>query len=115
MPASQRAKQFMPFAAVKGLEEAIAREEQDKKRRERPEFGEEKVDAVNAILCRLRKGTNILIRFYSCGRCMEVNGQVDRIDKAVRELAVDGIHISFDDILAVSELSAQDTKLQKGM
>ena len=28
MPTSQRAKQFMPFAAVKGLEKAIAEQDQ---------------------------------------------------------------------------------------
>ena len=72
MSVSQRAKQFMPFAAVKGLEEAIAREEQDMKRGERPEFGEEKVDAVNAILCRLRRGMKIFVRVYSCGKCEDV-------------------------------------------
>ena len=71
MSPSQRAKQFMPFAAVKGLEEAIAREEQGLKRGERPEFGEEK---VNAILCRLRKGMNISVLVYSCGQCQQVKG-----------------------------------------
>ena len=71
MPASQRAKQFMPFAAVKGLEEAIAREEQDMKRGERPEFGEEHVGAVNAMLCGLRKGMKIYIQVYSCGQCQK--------------------------------------------
>lgn len=105
MPASQRAKQFMPFAAVKGLEEAIAREEQDMKSRERPEFDEEKVDAVNAILCRLRKGMITSIRVYSWGKCLYVQGKVERIDLAVREMTVNGIRIGFDDILGISELT----------
>ena len=105
MSVSQRAKQFMPFAAVKGLEEAIAREEQDMKRGERPEFGEEQVRAVNAILCRLRKGMKIVIVFYSCGQCQKVKGQVERIDLALRELAVNGIRIGFDDIIDLSGLT----------
>ena len=105
MSPSQRAKQFMPFAAVKGLEEAIAREEQNLKRGERPEFGEEKVNVVNAILGRLRKGMKIVILFYSCGQCQQVKGQVERIDLALRELAVNGIRIGFDDILDISELT----------
>lgn len=105
MSPSQRAKQFMPFAAVKGLEEAIAREEQDLKRGARPEFGEEKVNAVNAILCRLRKGMNVSVQVYSCGQCQQVKGQVERIDLALRELAVNGTWIGFGDIIDLSELA----------
>ena len=104
MSTSQRAKQFMPFAAVKGQEEAIVREEQDMKRGERPEFGEEKVDAVNAILCRLRKGMIISIRVYSWGKCLDVQGKVERIDLTVREMTVNGIRIGFDDIIDLSNL-----------
>ena len=105
MSPSQRAKQFMPFAAVKGLEESIAREEQGLKRGERPEFGEEKVDAVNAILCRLRKGMSVSVQIYSCGQCREVKGQVERIDLALRELTVNGIRIGFDDIIDLSDFT----------
>lgn len=105
MPVSQRAKQFMPFAAVKGLEEAIAREEQDMKRGERPEFGEEQVGAVNAMLCRLRKGMKISVQVYSCGHSLDVRGQVERIDLTLRELAVNGTRIGFDDIIDLSDFT----------
>ena len=39
MPPGQRAKQFMPFAALKGLEEALAR--QEKKAAEKKAAGAE--------------------------------------------------------------------------
>ncbi len=84
------------------------------KRGERPEFGEEKVDAVNAMLCRLRKGMKISIGVYSWGKCLDVQGKVERIDLAVREMTVNGVRIGFDDILDILDLSEQDIKTQKG-
>lgn len=105
MPPSQRAKQFMPFAAVKGLEEAIAKEEKALKRTERPEYSEDRVSTVNTSICKLRKGNRICIRFYSCSQCLEAKGQVNWIDWATREMIIDGIHIAFDDILDISDLT----------
>ena len=67
MPLSRRAKQFMPFAAVKGLEEAIAAKERELAQTDRIEFGEEQRDKINRILCRLKKGDCVCLTWYSDG------------------------------------------------
>ena len=36
MPISERAKQFAPFAAIRGLEEALRKKEEEMKQKEKP-------------------------------------------------------------------------------
>ena len=64
MPASQRAKQFMPFAAVKGLEKAIAEQEHLLNRVEQVEPGEEQVRKINEELNLLEKGNMVSVREF---------------------------------------------------
>ena len=82
MPASQRAKQFMPFAAVKGLEKAIVEQEQILNRVKQVELGEEQVQKINKELNLLRKGNMGSIRFYNNGRYQTQEGVVEQINLA---------------------------------
>ena len=52
MPASQRAKQFAPFAALKGFEDAIERKE--KVFLPRPEFSEEMSQKLDNALQKIK-------------------------------------------------------------
>lgn len=49
MPVAQRAKQFMPFAAVTGLDEAIRRVELEFEMNDRRDISEEAADALKEI------------------------------------------------------------------
>ena len=98
MPASQRAKQFMPFAAVKGLEKAILEQEQTIQRTERIEIGEERVQAINQALNHLEKGKHISVKVYSNGLYRTVQGEVEQIDLAKRAMRVSGTFVPFESI-----------------
>ena len=49
MPVEQRAKQFMPFAAVTGLDEAIKRVELEFEMRDRRELSEESLAELREV------------------------------------------------------------------
>ena len=51
----ERAKQFMPFDAMKGLQEALRDREERHARVERTEISEEKTDANSAVLLKIEK------------------------------------------------------------
>lgn len=49
MPVEQRAKQFMPFAAVTGLDEAIRRVEHEFEMNDRRDLSEEAIMALEEV------------------------------------------------------------------
>lgn len=101
MPVSERAKQFMPFAAVKGLDEALTRKRLERELKPRPELSEEQSDTLNARLSRLRKGMDVTIRYYSDGEYQVAQGRLELLDAAEHRLRVAGRTIVFDDILNI--------------
>ena len=101
MSVSQRAKQFMPFAAVKGLEEAILEQEQSLQRTERIEMGEEKVQKINRELNHLEKGNHISVKVYRNGRYHTIQGVVERIDLDKGTMRVSGVLVPFESITDV--------------
>ena len=106
MPASQRAKQFMPFAAVKGLEKAIIEQEQLLNHVERVELGEEEIQKINEKLNLLEKGNMVSVRFYNNGKYQTVEGVVEQIDPARSVIRVSEIIIPVKSILALAQISS---------
>lgn len=105
MPAFQRAKQFMPFAAVKGLEKAIAEQDQLLNRVDEVELGEEQIQRINEELKHLAKGNMVSIRFYNDGRYQTLEGIVEQIDSAWSTIRVSKTAIPVKRILDVVYLS----------
>ena len=96
MPVSERAKQFMPFAAVKGLAEALAAKEQtgccDR------EMTEDMAAELNWQLCAARPGQILTVFCYREGAWLQHTGALVRIDRPSRTLQLEGARISFADI-----------------
>jgi len=99
MPVSDRAKQFSPFAAIRGLEEALA--EKEKIPVPRPEYSEEMNEKINKKLCRLKKGEHASVKYYGNEEFLWAEGVVEKIDTVGRVLKIGDIKISFDDILNI--------------
>lgn len=99
MPVSERAKQFMPFAAVKGLTVALAKKE--KICASKVELSEEMSAELNQKLNTLQKGTNVFVTYYCDGEYLKITGIVTKPDMQNRTLRVDDTKISFDDLLGV--------------
>lgn len=100
MPVSERAKQFMPFAALKGLPEALQRKEH------RPvsptEYSEEQADALNRKLLALSPGMAVTVTFYQNGDYQTQSGVITKIDTAYRRLHIGTCQIAFDALLDIT-------------
>ena len=99
MPISDRAKQFMPFAALKGLPDALAAKEKIvvSKIELSPEMAEE-LDLKMHLLERGRIAT--VVYFYK-DEYIKISGMVARIDETSRILQIVNTKIPFDDILDI--------------
>ena len=102
MTREQRAKQFMPFDAMKGLQEALRDREERHSRVERHGISEEEQEALSAVLNRLSKGDKIRISYYSHFHDVEKAGTVTAVNYAYRFLKVDEEKIVFDDVYRIA-------------
>ena len=89
----QRAKQFMPFAALKGFEallNAVASPKED-----RAELSEDQINELNTVLRSVRCGEWVRIVYYDKRKYTELIGTVDMISEQLQILSVQGIVIPF--------------------
>ena len=98
MPVSERAKQFMPFAALKGFEEAIALKEREYFREERSSLSEEKLAELSSAISSLREGDEITVEYYDGYVYTSERSFVLYVDTFYRYIALETRKIYFDDI-----------------
>ena len=98
MPVSERAKQFMPFAAVSGLTQALERKERELMRVDKKEPSEERAQKLNQCLNGIGKGSDVAVTYFQQGEYLTVAGAVEAVDMIGRVLAVGGVKVAFDDI-----------------
>lgn len=101
MPKSQRAKQFAPFAALKGLDEALA--EKERPRTQKRELSDERKQEINNVLKSLYKGVIVTAVYYEHIEMeyLQITGRVERIDEHRQRLFIGDAEIIFDDILTI--------------
>ena len=100
MPIPDRAKQFMPFAALKGLPEALAAME--KIPVDKIELSTEAAEALDAKMRLLQKGQMLTVIYFKEDEYLKITGMIARIDPNSRILQIVNTKIPFDDILDVS-------------
>lgn len=100
MSREDRAKQFMPFAALKGYEEALRRRE--KIIVPRMELSEEYKEELDRKLRQVKKNDMITVIYFHKNEYLKQTGMVSRIDETARVLCVVNNKILFDDIFDVS-------------
>ena len=96
---SERAKQFMPFAALKDYDSLVRK--QEKIVSPRREISEYKAELLSAKLNKIKKGIVIKILYYQGDGYVKAEGMVAQIDFTFRYLTVIKTKISFDDIYEV--------------
>lgn len=96
MPISERAKQFLPFAAVKGLNEALEKKEMVAV--SRVEMTEELAVELNEKINRVQKGATITITYYSNNVFINLTGRVVQIDTAFRTIQLDDTIVDMEEI-----------------
>lgn len=96
MDRSSRAKQFMPFDALKGFREAVAEKERIiAPKRDLPEENEEELDWK---LRQIQKDNIITVKYFYDREYVQITGAVTRIDDASRTLDIANTRIAFTEI-----------------
>lgn len=96
-----RAKQFLPFDALKGLKEALREKEIEYE--ERKELSEEILQELNNRFNQLEKGKYVKLKYYKNGRYSEIRGLVTNINYIKKIIQIDGSNnISISDIISIS-------------
>ncbi len=96
MTNAERAKQFMAFSPLKGLDKALLAQEQP--REGRVYLGEDAQQDLNAKLQSLEPGDCVTAEYYRGGRYVRTSGTVTKIDMTVRRLILGEVRIPLDDL-----------------
>lgn len=99
MDRAERAKQFMPFSALEGLDEVLREENPDVD--ERVCLGEDAQAELDRRLRTLSPGREIYAVFYAKRRYSAMSGTVMKIDLTDRSLLIDDVRVPMDDLLEI--------------
>ena len=94
MSREDRAKQFMPFAALKGYEEALRAKERivvDKK-----ELSEERKEELDEVIHEIKKQDMVTAVYYEREEYLKITGMVSKIDFDSRFIQIVNKKISFE-------------------
>ncbi|MCI9013838.1 MAG: YolD-like family protein [Lachnospiraceae bacterium] len=106
MPVEDRAKQFMPFAALKGLPDALAARERIIV--PKTELSEEMAQELDRRMHSLSKGKIASVVYFHRDKYIKITGMVARIDETSRILQIVNTKIDFDDIVEISDCPEHD-------
>ena len=95
-----RAKQFVPFAALKGYDEALRAKE--KIIVEKIELSEEKKAELDYKLQQIQKNDMVTVVYFLKDEYIKVEGMVSRLDRDARVLKIVNTKIPVEDIYELS-------------
>ena len=100
MANNPRAKQFMPFASLKGYFDLIREEQRIKEPKK--SLSEEGATVLSFKLNQVKKGMLVKITYYNVDAYETMEGIVSNFDDTFRNITVVKKMIRFDDILDIS-------------
>ena len=101
---NERARQFLPFAALRGYLELIRN--QEKIWEERPILSEEQQEQIAAALQQLKPGMSVALAVYQEGTIQNREGRIKKVDFSRRTLTLEDQLFSFSDLI---ELEIQES------
>lgn len=105
MSREERAKQFMPFAALKGYE--LALREKERIVVPKMELSEDYKEQLDHIMHRVEKNDMVSVIYFYKGEYLKVTGMVSRKDESARLLKIVNTNIPFSDIYEVEIVKKQ--------
>ncbi len=102
MNREDRAKQFAPFEALKGLREALRKKEEQAESLKKIEISDEKTTEIQKELCKVQKGDKVYIKFFNKGVYQIICGTVTKNNFAYKFMIVDDVKVFFDDVYEIS-------------
>ena len=101
MTRADRAKQFAPFDAMKGLKEAMRDREERHTRVEKHEISEEMIENISKVIARLERGMKVQISCYSAFHDVIKQGAVTDVNLSYKYLKLGDEKIWFKDIYTI--------------
>ena len=97
-----RAKQFLPFDALKGLQEALR--EKEIEHEEKIELSEEILAELNNNFNKIEMGSKVRIKFYKNMKYIEISGIITNIDYIKKKIEINNKeYINVADIIKIDE------------
>ena len=95
-----RAKQFLPFDALKGLQEALR--EKEIEHEQKIELSEEILAELNNNFNKIEMGSKVRIKFYKNMKYIEISGIITNIDYIKKKIQIDQKqNINISDIIYI--------------
>lgn len=101
MMREERAKQFLPFDAMKGLQEALRDREEHHSRVERHDISEEQMERNSEVFARLRRGMEVRLDCYRAFHDVTLRGRVTEVSIPFRHLKLGDDVIPFADVYSI--------------
>ena len=101
MPASQRAKQFSMFDALKGFKEALAAQERQPEPRR--ELAQDAMEELNCTISGLKIGEVVTVIYYChySEEYRQITGAIEKISAHWRVVQVGNVCVDFHEILQI--------------
>ncbi len=96
MPIGERARQFMPFAALRGYEEVI--KEKEKILEGKREISEERAEELSSQILKLKKGDVVSVIYYLKDGYVEMRGAITEIDVPFKTFRIIKTWVPFVDV-----------------
>lgn len=111
MTIQERAKQFMPFSPLNGLQKALREKEESINKIERPQLSEDLIESINIKLKDLEKNitdssiSKAQISFFESGKMTSWTGTVVGFNKELGKLQLeDNSAVNIEDIIELEFL-----------
>lgn len=96
-----RAAQFAPFDALKGLQEELRKREEEHSRIEKKELSDEEIEEISRTIVKLERGDRVKVLFFYLGKYVEVIGMLMNKNTTYKYITVDDSKLFFDDIIKI--------------
>ena len=104
MPLAQRAKQFLPFDAVRGLRQALQAKEFEVESVQKGKLSEDEARAISSILSALQGGETVEAKYFQDGHYYFTQGEAKLVfDEGY--LKVDEMKIQLKDLFGLRLLN----------
>lgn len=94
-----RARQFLPFDALNGLQEALR--EKEIERELKIELSEEQIEKISQDILNLDEKERIEVHFYNGIKYIKLSGILEKVDYLRKKIILDEIRINFCDIISI--------------
>ena len=95
----ERARQFMPFAALHGFEEIIR--EKETAPTVKRELTAEDAKTLNDIVLKLKKGDLVQAEYYTADKYVKTEGVITAIDCVFKKMRIVKTEIPFENLRAI--------------